>query len=459
MLKATVTADLLARYDRPGPRYTSYPTAPVWSETFGAADYAARLAAAGKRVDAPLSLYVHIPYCTSLCWYCACSVVITQDKAKGERYVDDVLAEAALVRRHLGAARPVVQHHWGGGTPTFLSPAALRRLGTGLAALFPLRRDAEVSIEVDPRVTTRAHLEALAEVGVNRISMGVQDFDADVQRAIHREQSLEQTRAVFDTARALRFQSVNVDLIYGLPGQTPSRFQDSLAIVERLRPDRIACYSYAHVPWLKPHQRLIDEAALPQGGGKLALYLTALQFLQAHGYEPIGMDHFARADDELALAARAGRLHRNFMGYTVMPADDMLAFGVTAIGEVDGAFTQNVKDVAAWRQAIAAGTLPVHRGHGRTADDEARRRIVLDLMCRFRVRYRDHGGAAAFGSCYADELQRLQPLADDGLCCLGADGITVTPTGRLLVRNLCMVFDAYLPRGSGSGTGRFSRTV
>lgn len=458
-MTTVVPTDLLTRYDRPGPRYTSYPTAPVWTEAFGPQQYAERLQAAGRRAGEPLSLYVHVPYCASMCWYCGCSVVISKDQEKIDSYVDHVLAEAALVRSHLGAERPVLQHHWGGGTPTSLSPAAIHRLFSGLKRLFPFAPGAEVSVEVDPRVTTREHLQALVDEGCTRLSMGVQDFDPKVQAAIHREQSLATTSGLIAQARELGFTSINVDLVYGLPHQHVEGFAHSLQLVDQLSPDRIACYSYAHVPWLKKHQSVIDEAALPLGAAKLELLRTAIEHFVGQGYEPIGMDHFARSTDELAVAARAGRLHRNFMGYTTRPASEMLAFGVTAIGEVDGAFVQNHKEVTRWRELIEQGVLPVHKGHRRSVDDDARRRIILDLMCRFRLRWADHGGAAAFQRRYADELARLQPMAADGLCTVDADGITVQPVGRLLVRNLCMAFDAYLDRSGAPAAGRFSRTV
>ncbi len=457
----TIDRDLLERYDRPGPRYTSYPTAPVWKDSFGPRDYEQRLATAGQRGDEPLSLYVHIPYCESLCWYCACSVVITQDTDKAARYVDTVLQEADLVARHLGSTdRKVVQHHWGGGTPTFLPPDECRRLFVGLCERFPLQAGAEVSIEVDPRVTTKAHLEALADVGFRRISMGVQDFDPKVQEAIHRVQSFETTQALIADARALGFDSVNLDLVYGLPYQSEQGFGRTLEQVAALRPDRIACYSYAHVPWLKKHQTLMPEAALPTAAEKQALFLQALGALVADGMEPIGMDHFARTTDELCVASRTGKLHRNFMGYTTRPAEDMLSFGVTSIGEVDGAFTQNLKEVKTWRAAIEGGELPTHRGHRRSEDDDRRRRVILDLMCRFRLAFADHGGRDAFATAYGDALERLQPMAADGLLTMDHDGLVVSEAGKLLIRNLAMAFDAYLPGQQASGGGpQFSRTV
>ena len=457
----TIDRELLERYDRPGPRYTSYPTAPVWTESFGPVDYAARLAEAGKRDEEPFSLYVHIPYCESLCWYCACSVVITQDTSKAASYVDTLLKEADLVADQVGrTGRKVVQHHWGGGTPTFLPPDECRRLFEGLGERFPLDPNAEVSIEVDPRVTTKAHLEALTAVGFNRISMGVQDFDEKVQQAIHRVQSFETTKTLIDDARALGFESVNLDLVYGLPYQTEAGFARSLEQVAQLAPDRIACYSYAHVPWLKKHQKLMPEAAMPTGAEKQALFRQALEGLMQDGMEPIGMDHFARSTDELAVAARERRLHRNFMGYTTRAADDMLSFGVTSIGEVSGAFTQNHKEVSTWREAIERGELPTHRGHGRTEDDDRRRRIILDLMCRFRLDFAEHGGAEAFQEIYADALARLEPLAADGLLTISSEGLEVSEPGKLLIRNLAMAFDAYLPRQQQDDCGpKFSRTV
>jgi oxygen-independent coproporphyrinogen-3 oxidase len=459
-----VPSELLGRYDRPGPRYTSYPTAPTWSEAHGGAEHAERLRAAGRHAGEPLSMYVHLPYCESMCWFCGCNVVITQDRGKGANYVDEVLREAALARSLLGddADRPVVQHHWGGGTPTFLPPEHLVRLFEGLRALYPVADDAEVSLEVDPRVTSREQLAALRQVGFNRVSMGVQDFDPKVQQTIHRIQTFEQTAQLVADARDLGYESVNIDLIYGLPFQTTESYARTLELALQLRPDRVACYGYAHVPWLKKHQNVIPEDALPSGEAKLRLYLQALAAFGAGGYVPIGMDHFARAEDSLAEAAERGALHRNFMGYATRPAGDMLSFGVTAISEIDGAFAQNLKGLPEWLAKLDAGELPVERGLRRDADDEARRRIILDLMCRFRLDYADHGGAEAFQKQYADELATLRPMQDDGLVAFDERGLTVTRLGRLFVRNLCMPFDAWLNKkkgADGTGQARFSRTV
>lgn len=449
--------ELLNRYDKPGPRYTSYPTAPIWSDQFTAKDYRERLRSAGKRSE-PMSLYAHIPYCDALCYFCGCSTVITQRHEKEQPYVDRVLREAAMVQKIMGSSRPVAQFHWGGGTPTFLAPAIIEKLFTGLCELFPLTDDAEVSIEIDPRVTTREHLETLAKIGFNRISMGVQDFNPKVQETINRIQSFEQTEAIVTTARELGFVSVNLDLIYGLPYQTKESVQQTLDQVHELSPDRIAFYGYAHVPWIRKHQKVFPEDALPQGSEKLDLYLVALKDMVDHGYTPIGMDHFAKNEDELAIAADNGTLHRNFMGYSTDAAEDMVAFGMSAISEMDGAFSHNQKALGDWEASIDAGELPVDRGMVRSIDDDRRRRIILDLMCHFRLEFDSHGGAEEFKQRYGQELESLQPMIADDLVIVGPDGITVTATGRLFVRNICMSFDAYLDRDTEKGP-RYSRTV
>jgi oxygen-independent coproporphyrinogen-3 oxidase len=452
-------AELLQKYDQAGPRYTSYPTAPTWDAAFRDQGHRDSLRRAADAPGAPMAMYVHVPFCRSMCLYCACSVIIARDPVRGERYVGQVLREAALARAVLDAPRPVVQHHWGGGTPTFLPPDQLERLFTGLAALFPLAPGAEISIEVDPRVTTTAQLERLAACGFNRVSMGVQDFDPEVQQTINRVQSFELTRDLVQAARALGFESVNLDLVYGLPHQRPEQFAQTIDLVLQMRPDRLACYGYAHVPWLKKHQRVLPEAALPKGAEKLAIYLTALSALQAAGYQPIGMDHFALPDDGLVTGAAAGQLHRNFMGYTTQAARDMLSFGVTAISEVASAFAQNVKTIAEYEEHLAQGRLPVERGLRRSDDDERRRAVILDLMCRFRLDYDQHGGAEEFQRRYANALAALRPLADDGLLAFDERGITVTELGRLFVRNVAMPFDAYLERQREAQAPMFSRTV
>lgn len=454
-----VPHELLSRYDQPGPRYTSYPTAPVWSSEFGPEDHRDSLVRANEQDGAGMSLYVHLPFCRSMCFYCGCSVIISRDPKSGDRYVEEVLKEAALARTILSANRPVVQHHWGGGTPTFLQPEQIERLFRGLLSIYPHTDDAEISIEVDPRVTTVRQLEVLRECGFNRISMGVQDFDAEVQEAINRIQPYELTRDLVVASRELGFASVNLDMVYGLPHQTPKKFATSIEQVLSLRPDRLACYGYAHVPWLKKHQEVISVEDLPRGADKLDLYLLSLNAFQDAGYEAIGMDHFALPEDGLVKAANAGQLHRNFMGYATHKAEDMLSFGVTSISEIAGAFAQNVKQLNQYREHLNAGLLPVERGMRRSSEDEQRRAIILDLMCRFRLDYADHGGAESFCERYQTALQALAPFEQDGLIELDAKGIRVTPLGRLFVRNVAMPFDAYLEQLRSAKKPMFSRTV
>lgn len=458
-MSITVPHALLARYDQPGPRYTSYPTAPVWTSDFGPDDHRDSLVRANDEDGVGMSLYVHLPFCRSMCYYCGCSVIIARDPKNGDRYVADVLREATLARATLSATRPVVQHHWGGGTPTFLTPEQIEQLFLGLARTFPHAEGAEISIEVDPRVTTVEQLEVLRRCGFNRISMGVQDFEEDVQKAINRIQPYELTRDLVEASRDLGFGSVNLDLVYGLPHQTPDKFRNSIEQVLGLRPDRLACYGYAHVPWLKKHQTVINEADLPRGADKLDLYLLSLNAFQDAGYEAIGMDHFALPEDGLVKAANSGKLHRNFMGYATHQAEDMLSFGVTSISEIAGAFAQNVKQLHKYREHLDSGQLPVERGLGRSVDDEERRQIILDLMCRFRLDYDQHGGAESFRAEYGDALQQLLPMQQDGLIEFDDKGITVTEIGRLFVRNVAMPFDAYLQKQREAKKPMFSRTV
>ncbi len=463
---AAISTELLLRYDQPGPRYTSYPTAPVWTEDFGEREWREALARANRRSAAPFSLYVHIPFCRSMCFYCGCNVVVTQREEKAREYVDVMLKEVALLAEALPDRRTLKQHHWGGGTPTYLPPEEIVRLYRGIEARFPPAGDAEISIEVDPRVTTFDHLEALHHLGFRRISMGVQDFTPKVQQAIHRVQSRELTKSLVDEARRVGFTSVNVDLVYGLPHQEPETFGETIETILDWKIDRIACYSYAHVPWLKKHQRALPEEALPGREEKFALLALALETFGRAGYEMIGFDHFARAEDDLAWAAREGKLHRNFMGYsTRMEAgregEDMLMLGVTSIGEVAGAFGQNPKERRDWAGAISEGRLPVHRGHRRNAEDEERRRIILDIMCDYRVEFANFEaeGRPPFRERYAKALRSLEPLVEDGLLELGDEALVVTPKGRVFLRNICMPFDAYLEKQRAEGRPMFSRTV
>ncbi len=389
-------------------------------------------------------------------------VIITRKREVAVRYLEYLEREIAMLADRLGSRRRIVQHHWGGGTPTYLEPAQMERLHETVARYFEFDADAEKAIEIDPRVTTREQLDLLRRLGFNRLSMGVQDFTPEVQEAIHRHQTERLTRELYDYARSIGFDSINVDLIYGLPQQKLDTFRRTLDTVVGMRPDRIAVYSYAHVPWLRPHQKQIDAATLPDAGLKFDLFGAAIETFLAGGYTAIGMDHFALPGDELAAAAAARRLHRNFMGYTTRPAPDMFGTGVSAIGDVRGAFAQNMKKLPAYYAAIDAGRFPVERGYALSQDDLLRRHVITELMCNFHL---DRGAVEQrfgvdFDRYFEAELAELSegpgPVAD-GFLSIGRDGLDVTARGRLFVRNICMTFDKYLP--SHAGRPVFSRTI
>ena len=453
---------LLAQYDRPGPRYTSYPTAIEFDPTFDDGAYRQRLAAAAKNVHEPLSLYVHLPFCEARCAYCGCMVIATQKREVAARYLDYLEREIEMLASHLGTRRRVVQHHWGGGTPTYLTLEQIERLHHIIARHFCLSPDAERAIEIDPRVTTCAQLQQLRWLGFNRLSMGVQDFTPEVQEAIRRSQSEAQTRALYAFARQIGFDSINMDLIYGLPRQTLAAFRRTLGSVVDMRPNRIAVYSYAHVPWLHPNQNTINVEDLPDRDLKFALFASAVETFVGAGYQPIGMDHFALPDDELAVAARSRRLHRNFMGYTTRPAPDMLGVGFSAIGDVSGAFAQNEKKLLHYYAALDARRFPIARGYVLSQDDRIRRYVITELMCNFAVSRASVRGryGISFDDYFASELDQITaeggPVSD-GFVALDDDGLAVTDRGRLFVRNICMTFDRYLP--SHQGRPVFSRTV
>jgi oxygen-independent coproporphyrinogen-3 oxidase len=451
---------LLPRYDRPGPRYTSYPTAPVWTGAFGPDAFAEALGA--RRPDAPLALYVHVPFCRSLCHFCACNRVITRDPERPVRYLEALATEIATVRGALRGAVGVSQLHWGGGTPTHLTPEQVRRLHGALTGAFALASDAEQSIEVDPRVTTPEHVTALRDCRFRRMSLGVQDLDPRVQEAIHRVQPLEQTAALVARARDAGFESVGFDLIYGLPFQTEESFARTLDAVLALAPDRIALYSYAHVTWVAKQQRGFERHDLPDPATKLRIMLRAIRQFLGAGYEHVGMDHFARPDDELAVARRERTLRRNFMGYTTQAGVDLVGFGPSAISEVGGCYAQSHREVERWQDEVLAGRLATLRGHRLGEDDRARAWVIAAIMCHGDVRAREFESlfGGSFATRFAPELARLAPLADDGLVELAPGGdLRVTPTGRLLVRNVAMVFDAYLPDQRARERPLFSRTV
>ncbi len=457
----TPPLELLRRYDRPGPRYTSYPTAVEFHDGFGEQQYRDRLAEAARTAGDPLSLYIHLPFCRERCSFCGCMVIITKKHEVAARYLEFLGREIAMLAEGLAGRRRVVQYHWGGGTPTYLTLVEMEALHGTVAKYFDVQPGAEVAIEVDPRVTTTAQLALLRDLGFNRVSFGVQDFTPEVQEAVNRVQPEDQTRRLFEDARRLGFESINIDLIYGLPLQTCESFGRAVDAVVSMRPDRVAAYSYAHVPWIRGNQKRIDPAMLPTGERKLELFGVVMERFVAAGYVQIGMDHFALPHDDLARASAARRLHRNFMGYTTKPATDMVGLGVSAIGDVAGAFVQNTKKLSTYYADLDAGRFPVERGYLLDPDDRLRRALITELMCNFRVDPQALSArfGIAFDDYFAAELVELAsgPMAD-GLIERQDGGFEVTPSGRLLVRNIAMIFDRHL-RARSTQTPVFSRTI
>jgi oxygen-independent coproporphyrinogen-3 oxidase len=454
-----VSEEFLAKYNRPGPRYTSYPTAPVWNDAFGPNDLE-RVHQKSDVARAPVSLYMHIPFCESLCLFCACNVIIQKDKAVAPPYLGVLKRELECVSRSVSKERSVVQFHWGGGTPTYLTPTQIEDLFGATREGFNFAADAEIGIEVDPRVTSPDHLETLRRLGFNRLSMGIQDFHPDVQKAIHRIQPFEMTRDLIATARTLGFDSINVDLIYGLPHQTPDRFGHTVEQILELAPDRVALFSYAHVPWLKKQQGAF-AAFLPEGMQKFEIFRTGmLKFLEA-GYLYIGMDHFAKPGDELAISQRNRTLHRNFQGYTTKAGADLYGMGVTAISGIQDAYAQNHRDLPSWEKAVADRGIATMRGYHLSADDRLRRSVISRLLCHTIV-IKDEVSREFdidFDEYFADELRRLGPSRDDGLVLLERDEIRTTWLGRIFIRNLAMMFDPYLERQQLAAKPLFSKTL
>ncbi len=454
--------EILPRYTTEGPRYTSYPTAPVWKETYGPARFLQELGRRDVGAEDALSLYVHVPFCRSLCHFCACNKVITRDHRRVDRYLDAIEVEIAAVRDALAVPRTVTQQHWGGGTPTHLAPDEIRRLSDALREAFPARPGAEISIEVDPRVTSEEQVATLADCGFNRISMGVQDFDTRVQEAIHRIQPPEQTARLTRWARSAGFLSVGFDLIYGLPYQTEETFARTLEQVLEIAPDRIALYSYAHVTWVAKQQRGFERKDLPDPRTKLRIMLGAIRRFLDAGYRFVGLDHFARPDDELARALAERTLRRNFMGHTTQAGVDLIGFGPSAISELRGSYAQNRREPEAWGEAVARDGVATLRGHVLSRDDVERRWVIGRIMCHGELRAAEfeESFGRSFAASYARELRALSPAIEDGLVVRGDDGsLAVTPLGRLFVRNVAMVFDAYLPEQRKAGKPIFSKTV
>jgi len=454
-----VSQALLEKYNRPGPRYTSYPTAPLWKDDFGPDDFEAYCARADAR-GTPVSLYMHLPFCESLCLFCACNVSIAKDKGVTIPYLAALKREIDHVAGMVSRNRRTVQFHWGGGTPTYLSPAQMEDLFEYTWERFSLAADAEIGVEVDPRVTSNEHLVTLRRLGFNRLSMGVQDFEPKVQQVVRRVQPYEMTRDLIVAARELGFQSISVDLIYGLPYQTASTFSRTIDQVLQISPDRIAMFSYAHVPWLKKQQGSFADH-LPEGAEKFQIFKTGLGKLLEAGYLYIGMDHFARPGDELAAAQQNRSLHRNFQGYTTKAGADLYGMGVSAISSISGAYAQNHREVPRYQTTVDESGVATMRGYRLSSDDLIRRAVIGRLLCHTVILKQEieKEFSIPFDRYFEPELARLSEPASDGLVTLAPDEIRVTPLGRIFIRNVAMVFDRYLHEQQMDQKPLFSKTL
>ena len=453
-----VDLDLVRKHNVAGPRYTSYPPATRFTEDFSREELERRIEA-NNNSGRDLSLYFHIPFCETLCWFCGCTTVITTDHSRASGYLALLEREVERLKARINPGRKAVQLHFGGGSPTFLTPDEIRRLGALIHRHFEFSPDIEASVEVDPRRLTRDHLVALREIGINRASMGVQDFNPEVQKAVHRIQPREMTEQAVAWMRELGFGSINLDLIYGLPHQTVASFEQTLATVLEMGPDRLSVFSYAHVPWVKPAQKILEQKNLPSPEEKLGLLKLVIEKLTADDrYVYIGMDHFARPGDELAVAQREHKLQRNFQGYSTRAGTDIYAFGMSSISQIQDAYWQNEKELESYRGAVEAGREPWHRAYFMTSEDMLRRDVIMRLMCDLGIDFAETSKRLGidFAAHFAPEIGKLAPYEEDGLVRCDAEGITVTDTGRLFIRNIAMCFDDSLP---ASGEGRHSRTI
>jgi oxygen-independent coproporphyrinogen-3 oxidase len=456
-----VDIELLKKYDRPGPRYTSYPPAPAFSKDFGPDDYKDAIIENNRENPTNvLSLYFHIPFCDTLCYFCGCNMLVTHNRATIRKYLDYLKREVEMVCEFLSSGRKVTQLHWGGGTPSYLNPDEIKELGDFINERFEFVDDPEVGVEIDPRGLTYEHMKAFREVGFNRISMGVQDFDPRVQKAVNRIQPEEITRQAIDWARELGFKSINLDLIYGLPFQTVESFEKTLDKVIELSPERLAVFNFAYVPWLKPHQRVIKKEDLPTPDVKLKILKMTIEKLTEAGYVYIGMDHFAKPNDELAIAQREKTLYRNFQGYSTRAGADLYAFGMSAISQFQNIYAQNYKELKDYYSRIDEGKFPTAVGYRMSQDDIIRKHVIMRLMCdmeltkseveeKFNIKFDDY---------FADSIQKLNEFVEDGLVELSGDKIKVSLMGRLVIRNIAMCFDAYIDKMMKEKP-IFSRTV
>lgn len=457
-----VDLELLKKYNHPGPRYTSYPTVPHFHESFTSQDFYRAVVAANQGNSlADISLYFHFPFCRTLCYFCACNMIITHSERRIQHYLECLKKEIDLMGRLMNPARKVIQMHWGGGTPTYLTPRQITDTFGYIRDRFNFSDTAEMSIEIDPRTITPEHLPVIRENGFNRISFGVQDFNPVVQKAINRIQSDEQNAFMIDEGRRLGFDSINMDLMYGLPYQTVESYEKTLDSVIELSPDRLAVFNYAHVPWMKKHQRLLPQEAMPDTVERLRILKQVIERLTGAGYVYIGMDHFAKPDDDLALALEKKTLYRNFQGYSTCANAEVYALGATSISQLHNVYAQNAKDIKTYAQRLNEGILPTLIGIELNDDDRLRRHVITEIMCNSRILKEEvqRRFEIDFDGYFSDALARLEPFIEDGLVSLLPDRIQVHDIGRLAVRNIAMVFDAYLPADQQQQKPIYSRTV
>ncbi len=446
--------DILLKHDGRVPRYTSYPTAPHFNTTVDGDTYAGWLREIPP--EQPLSLYFHVPFCDTMCWFCGCQTTVVNRYQPVASYLELLAREIDLIGEHLGEGRPVAHIHWGGGSPTIVASDDFHNVMARIADRFSFQSDAEIAVEIDPRGFDADHVAALGDAGVNRASIGIQDFQPDVQKAVNRVQPFEETREVVEGLRRAGIAGISFDLLYGLPHQTVESVLSTVDLAMELAPDRISLFGYAHVPWMKAHQQMIDEDLLPDGRARLALYRAAAGRLAEHGFVAIGLDHFARAEDPMAVAVREGRLNRNFQGYTTDEAEVLIGFGASAIGSLPQGYVQNASLVPDYRSALEAGTPPIARGVEVSEDDRLRRAVIQRLMCGLEVDLSEEAAQYGFGGdVFADSLAALAPLQQDGLVSINGSVVTVPEEGRLAVRSVCAAFDSYL----GVGPGRHSRAI
>lgn len=455
-----VDVDILKKYTKAGPRYTSYPTAPMFTEEFTDSSFT-RIIKETNALDNPadLSLYFHLPFCRSVCYFCGCNVVYTKRGDQADQYLDYLEKEIKMVAAMQKPGRKVAQLHFGGGTPTFLSPEQLRRLHKAIVSNFTLADDIEAGVEIDPREASDEHIKTLREIGFNRISMGIQDFDPKVQKAVHRVQTEELSRHVIDVCREEKYDSINIDLIYGLPHQTVESFEKTVDKIIEINPDRMAVFNFAYVPWMKPIQKSIKEEDLPSVEEKFKILKMVIEKFTTAGYVYVGMDHFAKPDDELFVAQKNKTLYRNFQGYTTKAGCDLYGLGATSIGQVGNCYVQNKHELPDYFQAIEEGRLPTWRGYELNEDDIMRRYIITRIMCDFELEFADveEKFNLDFKKFFALELSELEPMTRDNLLTISDDRIVVSDFGRILIRNIAMVFDTYLRKPTKEM--RFSKTV